>query len=528
MKLNLPVTGREYDYPDHYCILSTTDPKGRITYINEDFLEVSGFEEAELVGKAHNIVRHPDMPPAAFADLWRTIKGRRPWMGMVKNRRKDGDHYWVKAFVSPIFDEQGQIREYQSVRLKPQRQLVTRSERVYERLRAGKHPWWLRWRRPALMTEMAGVSSLLLLPGLIATGFTLGWTALPFLLLLAGILLAGATLAVLSRPMQRLEAKARSIVDDPLMQFVFTGDTSQAGRVALALEFLANELEAVMRRIDVSGERFNRLVEESVTAMDATQAQVAAQTSEVAEVAESVQAMARAVKEVRGLTDTAAQMAQNAREEAASGAGVVDEVTAVVKSLGEEMGHIAGAMAELEGHAQNIGKILDVINEIAEQTNLLALNAAIEAARAGEHGRGFAVVADEVRTLASRTQNATHEIQEMIGKLQAGTRGAVAAMEQGRQKGEDSVEFADRAALALEAIAEAVATIDLMAKQIAEATRQQSERASAIEPRLETIRRQAQESGEQAGHTQAQLQHLREEALRQHALVRQFVQRAHK
>ncbi len=527
MKLNLPVTGKEYDYPERYCILSTTDPKGRITYINDDFLEVSGFEEAELLGKAHNIVRHPDMPPAAFADLWRTIKGGRPWMGMVKNRRKDGDHYWVKAFVSPIFDEQDHIREFQSVRLKPDRALVERSERLYARLRAGKTPWWLRWRRPGMAMELGIVSILLLLPALVSVGMSSGWSSWPFALLLGGMVTSVMAMFWIGRPLQRLEARARAVVDDPLMQYVFTGETSQAGRIALALEFLANELEAVMRRIDVSGERFNRLVEDSVTAMDATQAQVAAQTGEVAEVAESVQAMARAVQEVRGLTDTAAQMAQNAREEAASGTGVVDEVTAVVKSLGEEMGHIAGAMAELEGHAQDIGKILDVINEIAEQTNLLALNAAIEAARAGEHGRGFAVVADEVRTLASRTQNATQEIQEMIGKLQAGTRGAVAVMEQGRQKGEDSVEFADRAALALEAIAEAVATIDLMAKQIAEATRQQSERASAIEPRLETIRRQAQESGEQAEHTQAQLQHLREEALRQHALVRQFLRHSH-
>ncbi|MGM0413399.1 MAG: PAS domain-containing protein, partial [Pseudomonadota bacterium] len=95
MKRNEPVTQQEYDYPARANILSTTDLKGIVTYVNGDFIEIAGFEESELVGKNHNVVRHPDMPPAAFEDLWSHIKAGQPWMGMVKNRRKDGDHYWV-------------------------------------------------------------------------------------------------------------------------------------------------------------------------------------------------------------------------------------------------------------------------------------------------------------------------------------------------------------------------------------------------------------------------------------------------
>ena len=93
MKTNLPVTGVERDYPDDANILSTTDPKGRITYANAEFVEVSGFSEGELLGKSHNIVRHPDMPPAAFENLWSCLKSGKPWMGIVKNRVKNGDHY---------------------------------------------------------------------------------------------------------------------------------------------------------------------------------------------------------------------------------------------------------------------------------------------------------------------------------------------------------------------------------------------------------------------------------------------------
>ena len=102
MKINTPVTNTEINYPDDYNILSTTNLKGTLTYCNDDFIEVSGFCQEELIGHNHNIVRHPDMPPAAFADLWSNLKSEKPWMGIVKNRCKDGSYYWVNAYVPPI------------------------------------------------------------------------------------------------------------------------------------------------------------------------------------------------------------------------------------------------------------------------------------------------------------------------------------------------------------------------------------------------------------------------------------------
>lgn len=137
MKINLPVTGQEKSYSDHINIISTTTLKGAIESINEDFLVTSGFSEEELLGKSHNIVRHPDMPAAAFADLWQTVKSGKPWMGLVKNRCKNGDHYWVNAYVTPVFHGD-QITGYQSVRVKPEREYVYRAEKVYKRLNVGK------------------------------------------------------------------------------------------------------------------------------------------------------------------------------------------------------------------------------------------------------------------------------------------------------------------------------------------------------------------------------------------------------
>jgi methyl-accepting chemotaxis protein len=136
MRTNLPVTGKEILLQDHETIVSKTDLKGRITYINQTFLDISGFSEKEVIGEPHNIVRHPDMPAEAFADLWNNLKQGRPWSGYVKNRCKNGDHYWVLANATPIF-ESGQVIGYMSVREKPTREAVTACEAAYAKIRAG-------------------------------------------------------------------------------------------------------------------------------------------------------------------------------------------------------------------------------------------------------------------------------------------------------------------------------------------------------------------------------------------------------
>ena len=129
MRMNQPVTNKEVEFRDEVMIVSKTDLKGQLTYINRDFLEISGFTEAELIGQPHNIVRHPDMPVEAFEDLWRTLKAGRPWTGMVKNRCKNGDYYWVAANVAPSVDA-GQVSGYLSVRRRPSRQQVEAAEAV--------------------------------------------------------------------------------------------------------------------------------------------------------------------------------------------------------------------------------------------------------------------------------------------------------------------------------------------------------------------------------------------------------------
>ncbi len=137
MKINEPVTQKEIDFPQGSILVSKTDTKGIITYCNRPFIEISGFNEAELIGKNHNLVRHPDMPPAAFQDLWDTVQQGKPWTGIVKNRAKNGDHYWVKANVSPIY-QSGRVQEYISVRTQPSREEIHAAEALYGNILAGK------------------------------------------------------------------------------------------------------------------------------------------------------------------------------------------------------------------------------------------------------------------------------------------------------------------------------------------------------------------------------------------------------
>lgn len=153
MKKNFPITGYNVNYNDDAILISATDKKGIVNYVNEDFIRISGFEWDEIVGKSHNEVRHPDMPPEAFADMWDNIKQGLPWQGIVKNRCQNGDHYWVDAYVTPIFDN-GEIAGYQSVRTKPTSQQVEEAEKHYAKVKSGNAKFKKRNMNPVKISTM--------------------------------------------------------------------------------------------------------------------------------------------------------------------------------------------------------------------------------------------------------------------------------------------------------------------------------------------------------------------------------------
>jgi len=175
MKINQPVTDHEVVMDDGQTIVSKTDLKGRITYINQYFLDISGFTEQELIGKNHNVVRHPEMPSAAFEDLWKYMKLGQPWVGMVKNRCKNGDYYWVEAHVTPIYDN-GNAIGYMSVRSKPSREQISAAEELYRDISAGRatlRPGGMVGRTVAALSSMKLKKKFYVLISIIAIIFTL-------------------------------------------------------------------------------------------------------------------------------------------------------------------------------------------------------------------------------------------------------------------------------------------------------------------------------------------------------------------
>ncbi len=211
-----------------------------------------------------------------------------------------------------------------------------------------------------------------------------------------------------------------------------------------------------------------------------TATSVEKQRAETDQVASAMSQMSATVDEVHTNADEAAKTASITNEEAQNGKVVMDETIVAINSLASEVDKAGGVIAQLEKESNDINVVLEVIRNIADQTNLLALNAAIEAARAGEQGRGFAVVADEVRTLAERTQQSTLEIQQMIESLQSGTKDAVNVMTQGKQQADQSVTQAENAGHSLDKIITSVNSISSMSQKIADAAQQHSQVSAEI------------------------------------------------
>lgn len=486
MKKNLPVTQIENTFSAEANILSTTDLKGAITYVNEDFIRISGFDKEDLIRKNHNVVRHPDMPPAAFGDLWGTIKQGGSWMGIVKNRCKNGNHYWVDAFVTPILRD-GTAAEFQSVRRLPRREHIARAEKLYPRLMTetaksllarNRLSWWMK-----LFLPLAAGSLLSLLFAILQLGPIVVSTAI-----VLTFLTTATAIAMAASQMSKLLKRCRAIAHNSVAQYVYTGRMDEFGELDLALTMQESESAALIGRIADASSGINNRVGELSQAIAETRNSIDRQQSETEQVATAMNQMAATIQEVACSAQNASSTASQGIQEVADGQRVVDSSLSAIIELKSSVETAMDVIRALESESKNISSVLDVIRGIAEQTNLLALNAAIEAARAGEAGRGFSVVADEVRSLANRTQSSTQEIHLMIERLQTGASEAVAAMDTGQKRAEACTELGEHAAKSLESIRTAIDLIDQMNVQIATAVEEQSVVTEQVNQNIVSIR----------------------------------------
>lgn len=547
MKVNLPVTQVEQIYSAHEILISETDAKGIIKTANAAFCKVAGFTEEELVGKNHNLVRHPDMPPEAFTDLWRTVKAGKQWTGLVKNRCANGDHYWVSATVTPVFDG-ASLLGYRSVRKQPSRDEVSAADRLYQRLKNGEKipldtlaqrrkaagylgriPLALRW------WVLQAVSTLGILG--IASMAMAGSGNMAVMMVAAGVVLATLLLtgwmsARTGDALSKMECGIRAFDngdisaridyhgDDELgrisglfnrsMDMVETslGDISQvvsgiavgdfsrkvvatmsgdfakirsavnisSDKVMLTMSALTEVMKALRegdfnKRVDAKVEGgFKSTVDQAMQAMQAMLGDVGKVMNGVAQgnltgrvkaegrgdllklkdnINASLDGLSGAMKTINDNTRQVAaaasqsstaigqisdgaqnqmhainQVATAVRQTATSVTDVSNNTEAASKKSQESVAIVRDGKAKMERmvevvnsiavNSEKINKITEVIEKIANKTNLLSLNAAIEAARAGEHGKGFAVVAEEVGKLAANSAESTQEIAQLV------------------------------------------------------------------------------------------------------------------
>ncbi|EPJ47411.1 MAG: hypothetical protein OFPII_12980 [Osedax symbiont Rs1] len=491
MQENLPVTQKEISVSEAQNILSTTQPDGKIKYINQDFLDISGFSKEELDNKDHNIVRHPDMPPAAFKGLWNAVQNHDSWLGIVKNRCKNGDHYYVSAFVTPII-KNNTVFEVQSVRTKPTQDAVDRANEVYPQLKDNKTARALNNSPLTLTSKFVLLQLVVLIISVLTLLFFPVKTAL-IVIPIAGIISMILTFFLL-KSFRLLVNKSKKIHQNNVARYIFTGGSNDIAQIELALIYQAAETSSLIGRMSDSAKQLKegtRGLNEAVKSNDES-ADIQFNMTDRASAA--IVEMSASVQEVAKNANNTATAANESLLITKSSESQLNLNKASILKLAEEVSSAAKIIDGLRQSSNEITSVLDVIRGIAEQTNLLALNAAIEAARAGDAGRGFSVVADEVRSLATRTQDSTAEIQNMIEALQNGTKQAVVSMTTSQERASVCADESEQMVKQLQDIRSSVGNITEMADNIATAVDQQSTVATEISSNLQEIRKLAQEN----------------------------------
>jgi len=506
MRINLPVTQREFDFPAGVTLMSATDANSHITYANEAFIHVSGFSRDAIIGQAHNVVRHPDMPTEAFADMWETLKSGLSWTALVKNRRCNGDHYWVRANATPVI-RNGKTIGYMSVRTKPGRDEVAAAERLYSNFRehkAGRFRFhqglivrtgacaWISWLQTMPIRWRIRASSLISMALIITSAWLCGMQSTllgVFSAAVGGVaLLATRWLNVqIHKPLQAVLKQALAVAAGQPSENLHLNRVDEIGMILRAVNQAGLNLCSLGDDVSEQLAGLQQISTDITTSNQHLNTHSTQATFTLQQTAAEMRQMTATVRENADTACQASALAAAASSAASQGHAVVNNVVTT--------------MQDITRASQMISDIINTIEGIAFQTNILALNAAVEAARAGEQGRGFAVVAGEVQALAQRSATAAKEIAEIIhDNVEKTARGG---------------EMVDQAGNAMRHILDQVSRVTELINEISTATQEQAVnigQVNAAVTQLDEMTRQngtlVQTSAEAANHLQIRTDRL--------------------
>ena len=498
MRNNQPVTSTECKLSPKRPLVSITDLKGVIRHANPAFCAISGYTRQELLGQPHNLIRHPDMPAEAFADMWRTLQADLPWRGVVKNRCKNGDYYWVDAYATPLF-EKGIKTGYRSVRNQASAKQIEEAETLYSAVRQRHRSFPV----TRYLNDTALSTRIILQTVLPAICFCLacstsGGVAIAALLvgILSSLLLGSWTYLGIQAPLERIDAALGKIAAGELAFNIDTRATRELSRILIGIQSMKVNLHALMADIlgiagdvELQAQSLNGQVEAAHHRLHHSAARVESMAIDIGNLSSSTTSIST-------LTSKNANAAINATRKIEHG---VEQIAitqtsshCVISRMEEAQSLIAGLLAEVS----SICTLSTHIRGIADQTNLLALNAAIEAARAGESGRGFAVVADEVRQLAERTSQSTVGIAAAVERIGNCTENTLQAMTAAATEVDHSNQLMNEGRQILDDIKLGADEIQISSENVAGMLQKQEKSTEAVMRTIEKISFQSSENSQ--------------------------------
>lgn len=478
--------GREIEIDETLRLVSTTDKHGVITYANDSFSEISGYASKELIGESHSIVRHPEMPAQVFEGMWHLLSQGKPWRGVLKNKSKDGNYFWVDTYITPIFDGE-EFTGYQSVHVKVKSVYLQRAQSLYAKLNA-RVPFNDYRANTAFKKNLSAVMLLSIYAG---TWFLYKD---PLVIISQLVLVLGLS-TIYYEEMYRLPTYLKSFAkhSDKISRYVYS-DKGLLGTIGYELKVQSAKIQTILGRGRDFGGYLVKLAERLTVAVESSRENMVRNDNSLKLLTSATKDMEAFSKEISDSTNYSHDKLIEVKKECLTAIREVELSQSEVEQLSKKVHDVAQSAGNIVLEIGQIDYVMQEIKNISEQTNLLALNAAIEAQRAGQQGRGFSVVAAEVRALANRTQEAAAGIQESVAGFQSTLQDGVNVMRDAKKNAGNCVDRTTAAKVSMSHVSEMMGDIGDVSAQIARATEKQSEAASDIYANVKIVEGIAREN----------------------------------